>query len=58
MRLVSESRLMKTFLSKGVNFDSAHLLSMEAVNLLMDDESLEIDFVVSQLIGRELTKAA
>lgn len=49
---------MKTFLSKGVNFDSAHLLSMEAVNLLMDDESLEIDFVVSQLIGRELTKAA
>jgi hypothetical protein len=31
---------------------------MEAVRLLMDDESLEVDLVVSQLIERELTKAA
>ncbi len=49
---------MKTFLSKGVDFDLAHLLSMEAVTLLLDDESLEIDTVVSQLIEREQSKAA
>jgi hypothetical protein len=56
MRLVSESKLFKLFLSKGIEFDNAHLLSMEAVNLLMDDESLSIDLVVSQLIKRELVK--
>ena len=56
MRLVSESKLFKLFLSKGISFDNAHLLAMEAVVLLMDDESLSIDLVVSQLIKRELVK--
>jgi hypothetical protein len=56
MRLVSESKLKKLFLSKGISFDTAHLLSMEAVIMLLDDESLEIDLVVSQLIERELAK--
>jgi hypothetical protein len=58
MRLVSESKLTKLFLSRGVDFDLAHLLSMEAVNLLLDDESLEVDSVVSQLLERELSKTA
>jgi hypothetical protein len=58
MRLVSESRLNKLFLSKGINFDTAHLLSMEAVTLLLDDESLEVDLIISQLIERELSKVA
>ena len=58
MRLVSESKLLKLFLAKGVDFDTAHLLSMEAVILLLEDESLSIDLVVSQLIERELVKAA
>lgn len=56
MRLVSESKLFKLFLSKGISFDNAHLLSMEAVRLLLEDESLSIDLVVSQLIERELSK--
>ena len=56
MRLVSESKLFKLFLSKGISFDNANLLAMEAVVLLMDDESLSIDLVVSQLIKRELVK--
>lgn len=56
MRLVSESKLFKLFLSKGISFDTAHLLAMEAVNLLMDDESLAVDLIVSQLIERELAK--
>ena len=58
MRLVSESKLFKLFLKQGVDFDLAHLLAMEAVVLLMDDESLEVDYVISQLIDRELTKSA
>jgi hypothetical protein len=58
MRLVSESKLFKLFLSKGISFDTAHILSMEAVILLMDNESLSIDSVVSQLIERELAKSA
>jgi hypothetical protein len=58
MRLVSESKLNKLFLSKGISFDLAHLLSMEAVILLLDDESLQVDLVVSQLIERELSKQA
>lgn len=53
MRLVSESKVRKLFLSKGISFDQAHLLSMEAVVLLLEDESLSIDFIVSQLIERE-----
>ena len=56
MRLVSESKLFKLFLSKGISFDNAHLLSMEAVRLLLDDESLSIDLQLSQLIERELVK--
>ena len=52
MRLVSESKLFKLFLSKGVDFDTAHILSMEAVTILLDDEELPIDLVVSQLVGR------
>ena len=58
MRLVSESKLFKLFLAKGIEFDNAHLLSMEAVNLLMDDEELSIDLAINQLIERELAKAA
>lgn len=58
MRLVSESKLNKLFLSKGISFDTAHLLAMEAVILLLDNESLSIDSVVGQLVERELTKAA
>lgn len=58
MRLVSESRLTKLFLSKGISFDLAHLLAMEAVVLLMEDESLEVDSIISQLIERELAKSA
>ena len=58
MRLVSESKLFKLFLSKGVDFDTAHILSMEAVTILLDDEELPIDLVVSQLVKRELAKAA
>lgn len=56
MRLVSESKLFKLFLKQGIDFDLAHLLAMEAVVLLMEDESLEVDLVVSQLIERELAK--
>lgn len=56
MRLVSESKLFKLFLSKGISFDTAHILAMEAVVLLMDDESLAVDLIVSQLIERELAK--
>lgn len=56
MRLVSESKLFKLFLSKGIDFDTAHLLAMEAVVLLLDNESLEVDLVISQLIKRELAK--
>ena len=56
MRLVSESKLFKLFIKQGIEFDLAHLLAMEAVVLLMDDESLSIDLVVSQLIKRELVK--
>ena len=56
MRLVSESKLTKLFIKQGLSFDTAHLLSMEAVNLLMDNESLEVDSIVSQLIERELHK--
>ncbi len=58
MRLVSESKLFKLFLKQGISFDTAHLLSMEAVTLLLDDESLSIDYVISQLIERELAKSA
>ena len=58
MRLVSESKLFKLFLKQGVDFDTAHILSMEAVVLLMEDELLAVDLVVSQLIERELTKPA
>jgi hypothetical protein len=58
MRLVSESKLNKLFLKQEVDFDQAHLLSMEAVILLLDNESLSIDSVVSQLIERELAKQA
>lgn len=53
MRLVSESKLNKLFLKQGLSFDLAHLLAMEAVVLLLDDEELEIEQVVSQLIERE-----
>jgi hypothetical protein len=53
MRLVSESKLFKLFLSKGIQFNLAHLLAMEAVVLLMEDESLEVDSIISQLIERE-----
>jgi hypothetical protein len=56
MKLVSESKLTKLFLSKGIDFDQAHILSMEAVNLLLDDEELEVDYVISQLLERELSK--
>ena len=58
MRLVSESKLNKLFLSKGISLDTAHLLSMEAVTMLLDDESLKVDLVVSQLIEREQSKVA
>ena len=58
MRLVSESKLFKLFLSKGVDFDTAHILSMEAVTILLDDEELPIDLVVSQLVKRDMVKAA
>ena len=58
MRLVSESKLFKLFLSKGVDFDTAHILSMEAVTILLNDEELPIDLVVSQLVKREMVKAA
>jgi hypothetical protein len=56
MKLVSESKLTKLFLSKGIDFDQAHLLAMEAVILLLDDEELEVDSVISQLVERELSK--
>jgi len=56
MRLVSESKLLKLFLSKGIDFDQAHILSMEAVILLLENESLEVDYVISQLVERELSK--
>lgn len=56
MRLVSESKLLKLFIKQGISFDTAHLLSMEAVILLLENESLEVDLVVSQLIERELAK--
>ena len=52
MRLVSESKLLKLFLAKGVDFDTAHLLSMEAVILLLENESLEVNVIISQLIER------
>jgi len=58
MKLVSESKLFKLFLKQGVDFAQAHLLAMEAVVLLLEDESLEVDYVISQLIERELTKPA
>lgn len=56
MRLVSESKLLKLFLSKGIEFNLAHILSMEAVILLLENESLEVDYVISQLVERELSK--
>ena len=56
MRLVRETQLRKLFLDKGIEWDAAHLLTLEAKMLLMDDESLSIDSVVSQLIERELAK--
>jgi|SanBayMetagenome_1026888.scaffolds.fasta_scaffold182783_1 hypothetical protein len=56
MKLVSESKLTKLFLSRGVDFDQAHILSMEAVILLLENESLEVDYVISQLLERELSK--
>jgi len=56
MRLVSESKLLKLFLSKGIEFNLAHILSMEAVIMLLEDESLEVDYVISQLLERELSK--
>ena len=56
MRLVSESKLFKLFIKQGIEFDLAHLLAMEAVVLLMEDESLEVDSIISQLIKRELAK--
>jgi hypothetical protein len=56
MRLVSESKLFKLFIKQGIEFDLAHLLAMEAVMLLMEDESLEVDSIISQLIKRELVK--
>ena len=57
MRYVSESKLMKTLLKKGVDFDTAHLLSMEAVMLLLENEKLDIDKTLEFLIQRELSKA-
>ena len=56
MRLVSESKLFKLFIKQGIEFDLAHLLAMEAVTLLMEEESLEVDSIISQLIKRELVK--
>ncbi len=56
MKLVSESKLTKLFLSRGVDFDQAHILSMEAVILLLENEELEVDYVISQLLERELSK--
>ena len=58
MRLVRENDLRKMFLKANIEWDAAHLLTLEAKMLLMDDESLLIDSVVSQLIERELAKAA
>ena len=56
MKLVSESKLTKLFLSRGVDFDQAHILSMEAVILLLENEELEVGYVISQLLERELSK--
>jgi hypothetical protein len=44
------------FMQAGIEFNRAHLLAMEAVNLLLDDEELEVDYVISQLLERELSK--
>jgi hypothetical protein len=57
MRLVRENNLRKMFLKANIEWDAAHLLVLEAKGLLLD-ESLSIDSVVSQLIERELAKAA
>ena len=57
MRLVRENDLRKMFLKANIEWDAAHLLVLEAKGLLLD-ESLSIDSVVSQLIERELAKAA
>lgn len=57
MRLVSESKLLKTLLKRGVDFDLAHILSMEAVMLLLENEELDIDKTLEFLIQRELSKA-
>jgi len=56
MRLVSESKVRNMFMQAGIEFNRAHLLAMEAVNLLLDDEELEVDYVISQLLERDLSK--
>lgn len=58
MKLVSESKVTKLFIKQGINFDQAHILAMDVVNMFLNDKNdhLDLDTVVSQLIKKELTK--
>lgn len=60
MRLVSESKVTKMLIKQGINFDQAHILAMEVVNMFLDDKNdhLELEAVISQLIEREQSKVA
>lgn len=60
MKLVSESKVRKVFMQQDIEFDKAHILAMDVINMFLDgkNDHLDLDTVVSQLIERELAKVA